>query len=161
MRKLTDKQQAFVDEYCSNGYNGVQAAKSAGYKGSYSTLNNMARDNLQKPAIKVAKDEYIKDRQEKCAFNREQSELELIHAQERAIEKGDIAAEISAIREKNTIFALRSETILHDQLPEQRAFTLEEQADLKAAGELLLQRKAGRERAKLRLSLATGEAKAG
>ncbi len=50
-RKLTPKQEAFAEHYLQNGFNGVQAAKKAGYNGSYGTLKSTARDNLQNPAI--------------------------------------------------------------------------------------------------------------
>jgi len=108
---LTEKQAAFVEYYCSNGYNGLQAAKSAEYSGSSNTLGQRAHELVNNSKVRAAIDEYIRKRQEKCEFDREQSELELVHAQERAIAKGDIAAEIAAIREKNTIFALRTEVI--------------------------------------------------
>lgn len=50
-RKLTHKAEAWTEKYLGNGFNGVQAARDAGYKGSTSTLNSVARKNLQKPAI--------------------------------------------------------------------------------------------------------------
>lgn len=49
--KLTPKQNAFVRHYLANGCNGTDAARQAGYKGSDSVLNSVARDNLRKPAI--------------------------------------------------------------------------------------------------------------
>ena len=30
--RLTGKQERFIDEYCSNGWNGTQAVVDAGYK---------------------------------------------------------------------------------------------------------------------------------
>ncbi len=59
-KKLTPKQIAFVERYNVHG-NGVRAAKEAGYKGNDNTLNQVARDNLQKPIIA----EKIKKVQEK------------------------------------------------------------------------------------------------
>ena len=50
-KKLTPKQEAFAEHYLANGGNGVRAAKAAGYQGDYGTLNEVARENLQKPAI--------------------------------------------------------------------------------------------------------------
>lgn len=50
-KKPTLKQVKFVNEYLANGGNGVQAARAAGYRGNTNTLNQVARDNLQKPAI--------------------------------------------------------------------------------------------------------------
>jgi phage terminase small subunit len=51
-RRLTTKQKAFVENRLE-GMNGVQAAREAGYKGSYNVLNAVAVENLQKPAIKA------------------------------------------------------------------------------------------------------------
>jgi len=136
-RPLTHKQQAFIDNYCSNGYNGVQAAKSAGYKGCYATLNAVAGENLRKPAIKAGINVYIRKRQKKCEFNREQSELELNNAQQRAITKGDLSAEIAAIREKNVIFALRTET-LGGQTLEQRKLDEKEESEARRIASIRL-----------------------
>jgi len=49
-KPLTLKQARFVIAYLRTG-NGVESAKEAGYKGSYKTLDAMARDNLEKPRI--------------------------------------------------------------------------------------------------------------
>jgi len=49
-KKLTEKQRLFIERYNVHG-NGVRAAKEAGYKGTDNTLNQVARDNLQKPTI--------------------------------------------------------------------------------------------------------------
>lgn len=57
-KKLTPKQEAFTEHYIANGGNGVRAAQAAGYAGSYSTLNEVARDNLQKPVIQ----EFLRER---------------------------------------------------------------------------------------------------
>lgn len=48
---LTPKQRAFCDYYIANHGNATQAAKDAGYKGNYKTLDAMARENLAKPRI--------------------------------------------------------------------------------------------------------------
>ena len=130
-RKLTGKQQAFIENYCSNGYNGYQAAKSARYKGNYSTLGSIAVENLQKLAIKAAIDDYIKQRQEICEFNREQSERELINAQQRAIASGNITAEIAAIREKNAIFALRTENYADKTIQQPKPLSEQDLVELK------------------------------
>lgn len=47
--KLTDKQRAFCIFYCKNGWNGTQAAISAGY--SEYTAKEMAHENLTKHHI--------------------------------------------------------------------------------------------------------------
>ena len=51
MAKLTDKQKAFVNHYliCLNA---TEAAKRAGYKGSYDTLRSIGSENLTKPNIR-------------------------------------------------------------------------------------------------------------
>ena len=52
MSKLTGKQRAFIDHWFENGYNGTEAARSAGYKGNDNTLAAVASENLTKPKIK-------------------------------------------------------------------------------------------------------------
>jgi phage terminase small subunit len=52
--KLTDKQQRFIDEYLSNGFNATQAAISAGY--SEKTARSIGCENLTKPNIRAAVD---------------------------------------------------------------------------------------------------------
>ena len=47
--KLTAKQQAFCESYVANGFNGLQAAISAGY--SEKTAKEIASENLTKPNI--------------------------------------------------------------------------------------------------------------
>ena len=46
---LTSKQHAFCEAYVSNGFNGLQAAISAGY--SESSAKEIASENLTKPNI--------------------------------------------------------------------------------------------------------------
>ena len=48
-RPLTPKQQRFVEEYCANGFNGTQAAITAGYKAN--SAQQTASENLSKPLI--------------------------------------------------------------------------------------------------------------
>jgi len=50
-KRLTTKQQRFADFYDGNGY---EAAKKAGYKGSYDVLAHIAEDNLKKVHIAIA-----------------------------------------------------------------------------------------------------------
>ena len=53
-KKLTLKQRAFIDAYLGEAKgNGVKAAELAGYQGDVFTLNSVARENLQKPAIRA------------------------------------------------------------------------------------------------------------
>ena len=57
-KKLTTKQQRFVDFYDGNA---TQAAKDAGYKGNDKTLQTVGKENLLKPLIAEA----VKFREEK------------------------------------------------------------------------------------------------
>lgn len=52
--KFTGKQQAFIDAYFACNFNGVRAARKAGYKGSYGTLAQVASENLKKPELRAA-----------------------------------------------------------------------------------------------------------
>jgi len=56
MRKLTGKQQAFTDEYCVNGQNGLQAAKAAKYKGNDNVLAQMAHKLVRNGKVREAID---------------------------------------------------------------------------------------------------------
>jgi hypothetical protein len=52
--RLTPKERAFVDHYLGDcHYNGVKAAKAAGYQGSENTLAVIASQNLRKHKIRV------------------------------------------------------------------------------------------------------------
>lgn len=50
---LTGKQEAFINAYFACNFNGVRAARKAGYKGSYSVLGVAAHDNLKNPKIRA------------------------------------------------------------------------------------------------------------
>ena len=50
-KKLTPKQNRFVENYLANGGNGVGAARAAGYRGNDKTLRSIASENLTKPDI--------------------------------------------------------------------------------------------------------------
>ncbi|MBN1815375.1 MAG: terminase small subunit [Anaerolineae bacterium] len=51
MANLTGKQKAFIDHYLSCGFNAVEAARLAGYRGSYSALGVIGHRNLKKAKI--------------------------------------------------------------------------------------------------------------
>lgn len=61
MAKMTAKQQAFCEQYISNGFNATQAAISAGYKEK--AAQRMGSENLSKPVIA----EYIAKFKEKAS----------------------------------------------------------------------------------------------
>lgn len=58
---LTTKQRLFVEAYLATGFNGVKAARAAGYKGNDITLAAVAYENLRKPHIKALIDQRIKE----------------------------------------------------------------------------------------------------
>lgn len=51
MSRLSDKQRKFIDAYLEC-LNATQAARSAGYKGTYESLRSIGSQNLTKPHIK-------------------------------------------------------------------------------------------------------------
>lgn len=53
-KKFTKKQELFVKNYLVNGFNATQAARDAGYKGSYDTIRKVGSENLTKPHIQTA-----------------------------------------------------------------------------------------------------------
>jgi phage terminase small subunit len=59
MAKFTGKQRAFINHYiiCLNA---TEAAKKAGYKGSYDTLRSVGSENLAKPNIRAEIDRRLK-----------------------------------------------------------------------------------------------------
>lgn len=60
-KQLTDLQQAFVYEY-AQCLKGIEAARRAGYQGTYDSLRSMASQNLAKPHIRAAIDELLAER---------------------------------------------------------------------------------------------------
>lgn len=61
--KLTGKEQVFISEYLSNGFNATQAALSAGYHyKKASTLRRVASELRAKPHIKAEIDKTLEER---------------------------------------------------------------------------------------------------
>lgn len=104
MAKLTTKQQRFIEEYCSNGFNGTQAAISAGY--SEKTAYSIANENLTKPEIKEEIDKY----KAKLAQEAEITAMDLVRelevAQRIAEENGQPGAYVSATMGKAKLLGL-------------------------------------------------------
>jgi phage terminase small subunit len=50
-RKLSPKREAWTENFLANGFNGTEASRAAGYKGSDNTLAQVARENLRNPQI--------------------------------------------------------------------------------------------------------------
>jgi len=71
-RPFTPKQQAFIDEYCINGENGLQAAKAAKYKGNDNALSQRAYELVRNSNVKAEIDRRIAEIKAKCIANREQ-----------------------------------------------------------------------------------------
>jgi phage terminase small subunit len=69
--KLTPKQEKFYKRYISNDFNGVEACKFAGYKGTDGTLAVVANENLRKPNIMKAIAEAQKKDSKKLEITRE------------------------------------------------------------------------------------------
>jgi hypothetical protein len=65
--RLTGKQLAFVNAYCSPSvaFNATEASRRAGYKGNENTLSTVGYENLQKPAIRAE----IEKRVAEAVFN--------------------------------------------------------------------------------------------
>lgn len=59
-RKLTRKQELFIEYYLANGFNGTKAAIDAGY--SEHTAHSIANENLKKPEIKAEIERLNKER---------------------------------------------------------------------------------------------------
>lgn len=56
---LTPREYKFIVLYCTNGFNGIEAAEEAGYKGSKKTLKGIAFNLLKSPDIIEALKRYI------------------------------------------------------------------------------------------------------
>lgn len=59
-RRFTGKQQAFIDAYFACNWNGVEAARRAGYQGDDATLRVIASTNLTKSNIRSEIDRRLK-----------------------------------------------------------------------------------------------------
>lgn len=71
-KKLTTKQQRFVDFYDGNA---TETAKKAGYKGNRKTLEAMGRENLGKPRLAKAIREREQKRVGSVIANREERQI--------------------------------------------------------------------------------------
>jgi len=66
---LTNRQKAFVDIYIANGYNGKEAALTAGY--SERSAHVIASENLSKPKLKAYMRERMQELSEKMGLTPE------------------------------------------------------------------------------------------
>lgn len=53
-KPLTMKQRSFVENYFANGFNGQEAARAAGYKGTDNYLARVASENVRKCNVALA-----------------------------------------------------------------------------------------------------------
>ena len=106
MSKLTDKQRVFCQEYILD-MNATQAALRAGYTAR--SAQQMGSENLSKPLVRAEVDRLLAERQQNTAYNRIRAEQELEHLHRRALEKGDLASAVAAVREKKKLFGLDQE----------------------------------------------------
>lgn len=113
MKKLTTKQEVFISAYCSNGYNGTQAAIEAGYSGS--TARAIAAENLSKPYIIDAIDKYKASISEKHMITVDSLIKELEEARRVALEAEtpQSSAAISATMGKAKLCGLDKQIIDH------------------------------------------------
>ncbi len=111
--KLTTKQQLFVSAYCSNGFNGTQAALEAGY--SEATAYSIANENLKKPEIIGEIDKYKASISEKHMITVEGLIKELEEARQAALsaETPQSSAAISATMGKAKLCGLDKQIIDH------------------------------------------------
>ena len=84
--KLTPKQSAFVDAYCSNGGNGKQACIDAGY--SSKVAHVQSNENLNKPNVQKAIQLRQKPIAEKRKITRESLLAEIEEGQQMAKDLG-------------------------------------------------------------------------
>ena len=115
MSKLTGKQRLFIEAYLQC-FNGVEAARRAGYQGSYSTLGVTAHDNLKNPKVKSVIDARLKDFQ----LTTDQA-LALLAAHASfdpgpylKIEKGQASLDIEALRDAGLTGVIKSITPMRD-----------------------------------------------
>jgi phage terminase small subunit len=78
-RDLTDKQEAFVREYCSNGWNATKAVIAAGYTAkNIGTAQSIGTENLSKPVIDLAISKKKAELAKKCEVTQEMIVAEMV-----------------------------------------------------------------------------------
>lgn len=92
---MTPKQTRFVEEYCSNGGNGTQAAIAAGY--SENSADVIASQNLDKLSIKEAISEFRAKTAERAQVTVESLTKQLEDIIHDAGEDGQHGARVSAV----------------------------------------------------------------
>jgi len=111
--RLTPKQKLFISAYCSNGFNGTQAAIEAEY--SKNSAAEIANENLRKPHIVAAIDEYkeaIANKHE-VTVNTLITELEVARQKALDAETPQVSAAVSATLGKAKLCGLDKQIIDH------------------------------------------------
>ena len=106
MNRLTDKQKAFCEQYIVD-MNAKEAAVRVGY--SAHTAKQQGHRLLTTPVCRAEIDRLLAERQQKTEYDRIRAEQELEHIHQRALEKGDLASAVAAVREKKKLFGLDQE----------------------------------------------------
>ena len=94
--KLTLKQKLFAEAWVENRGNGVQAAQTAGYKGSYNVRRAVSIENLQKPTVLA----YIRFLLKDMGLSHETADRELLSVMH---QQTHLPAKVQAIREYNRL----------------------------------------------------------
>jgi phage terminase small subunit len=108
---LTARQEAFVNYYCSNGFNATRAAISAGY--SESTAKEIGYENLTKPHVKKKVDEFKAGRAKKAQITVDDLILELEEARDLAKEVQQPSALTGATMGKAKLLGLDQLVLIH------------------------------------------------
>lgn len=138
---ITDRQQAFVNYYCNNGFNAAQAYKSA-YPNCKTGHNKLAARVMARDGIKVAISEKIAKRQAELDYDQRKATQLLFDLLERCKAAKDHNTEATVIRELNTIFALRKEGAVTGQ-QEQQQLTEQQAAEARRLAGIRLRQPAG------------------
>lgn len=142
-KSLTDKQQAFVQAYTTNGYNATQAARQAGYKGNDNTMRQTGFKLVTNGNVKRAIAAKKQEKQEKADYNYDKAIAALdqrIAYLEPAASKGNIqavVAQTALIREKDNITGL-NKTNVSTTTDQPKPLTEAERAELAALAKLSL-----------------------
>ena len=139
---ISDKQQDFVNNYCTNGYNATQAYKDAypNCKGGWDKLGPRLTGN---DGVKQAISEHKVKNKAKIEHNKELalSKLQQVidNMTERAVKDGNISANraiIAAIAEMNNITGLHQQKIITETDQQRELNQAQEQAAAELAAEL-------------------------